>query len=577
MKILGIHDGHNSSACLLIDGEIKYALQEERLTGEKNFYGFPERSIKKILEDFNLNPLEIDKVVLSSQHMDSAPKSQKEWLEAFSRQSSFNFKNRLKGIITKTDFWHQVAIKRKFPKRVAFLKKLGFSENQIELIEHHLSHAASVYYGLAETYNSSYLVLTLDGGGDGLSATVNIGEKGKIKRIASTPDTHSLGNIYSRVTYLLGFTPWEHEYKLMGMAPYVPEQKTEKIAQIFKRYLTLDQQNPLIFKKLINENTQLIADRLKRDLFRVRFDLICAGLQKFTEDLILQWVENCIKETGIRRILCSGGVFMNVKTNQKILELPEVEELKIMPSCGDETNSIGAAYLVYNREKSRNNTLPESKSFGPIYFGNDISEREISKNLKKFKFPQQVKIEHYQDIEKKTAELLAKGEIIARAKGRMEFGARALGNRSILANPLEPKVVKIINEMIKSRDFWMPFAPSVLGERAEEYYIKPKTMQAPYMIITFDSRPEKRDKFIAACHPYDFTTRPQEVYKDWNPEYWKLLKYYESLTGEGIILNTSFNLHGFPIVSSAQQALDVFNHSGLKYLALGDYLIWKKE
>ena len=157
----------------------------------------------------------------------------------------------------------------------------------------------------------------------------------------------------------------------------------------------------------------------------------------------------------------------------------------------------------------------------------------------------------------------------------MEFGARVLGNRSILANPSNPKVVQIINEMIKDRDFWMPFCPSVLSERAEEYYIKPKPMSAPYMIISFNCRKEKIEKIIAAIHPYDFTTRPQEVEKDSNTDYWRLIKNYEKLTGEGVILNTSFNVHGYPIVSTAKDALEVFDKSGLKYLALGNYLVWE--
>jgi carbamoyltransferase len=157
----------------------------------------------------------------------------------------------------------------------------------------------------------------------------------------------------------------------------------------------------------------------------------------------------------------------------------------------------------------------------------------------------------------------------------MEFGARALGNRSILANPSDPKSVRVINEMIKSRDFWMPFAPSVLAERSDDYFIKPKDMRAPYMIITFDTKQEKRDKIIAAIHPYDYTGRPQEVYEEWNPSYYRLLKYFESITGEGIILNTSFNLHGEPIVHSPGDALRVFDISGLKYLAMENFLLAK--
>lgn len=576
MKILGIHSGHNASACLLDNGQIKYAIQEERLRGIKNWWGFPELSVKKILEELNLNSSEIDLVALSSHYVAPGVYNQEQWLNSFETTKSTI--GRFKRFIVKSKFYKPIAIKRRLKPRLAILKNLGFNRSQIKIVDHHLCHASAAYYSIFnKSPQSKYLILTLDGGGDGLCSTVNIGEKGRIKRIAETPDNSSLGNIYSRTTYYLGFIPWEHEYKLMGMAPYVPFEKAREISHIFEKYLILDPNTPLVFKRLIPEPTSQIVNRLKKDLYRIRFDWICAGLQKFTENLILRWVKNCIKKTGIHKVVLSGGVFMNVKVNQKILELPEVEELFIMPSCGDETNSIGAAYRVYAQKKLEKSQPVDIQPLGPIYFGNNISDREVEKTVKGFRFNSRVEIRHYEDIEKKVAELLAKGEIVARAKGRMEFGARALGNRSILANPSNVKVVKIINEIVKKRDFWMPFAPSVLAGRVNDYYIKPKSMPAPYMIITFNSRPEKRNKFIAACHPYDFTTRPQEVFKEWNVDYWKLLKYFEQLTGEGIILNTSFNLHGYPIVSNARGALDVFNHSGLKYLALGNYLIRKNE
>jgi len=575
MRILGIHSGHNASACLLDNGRIRYAIQEERLRRVKNWWGFPELSIKKILEELNLKPSEIDLVALSSYYVAPGVYNREQWLNSF--ETTKLTIGLFKKFIAKSRFYKPIAIKRRLNARLAILKRLGFSQNQIKVVDHHLCHASAIYYGiLNKNPQSKFLILTLDGGGDGLCATVNIGEKGEIKRIAETPDNSSLGNIYSRTTYYLGFIPWEHEYKLMGMAPYVPLEKAREISHIFERYLTLDSNNPLVFERLISEPTSQIVDRLKKDLYRIRFDWICAGLQKFTEDLIIKWIKECIKRTGIHKVICSGGVFMNVKANQKILELPEVESLFIMPSCGDETNSIGAAYYIYAQEKLKNNQPLDIEPLGPLYFGNNITDEEIQDALKNFKFKKPVSWKEHENVEKKVAELLAKGEIVARTKGRMEFGARALGNRSILANPSNPKVVRIINEAIKCRDFWMPFCPSVLAERAENYYIKPKPIPAPYMIITFDSRPEERDKFIAACHPYDFTTRPQEVTQEYNPDYWKLIKYFEELTGEGIILNTSFNLHGYPIVSTAWDALDVFNRSGLKYLALGNYLIWEK-
>ena len=184
---------------------------------------------------------------------------------------------------------------------------------------------------------------------------------------------------------------------------------------------------------------------------------------------------------------------------------------------------------------------------------------------------------HFEDIEKKVAEILSKGEIVATFKGRMEFGVRALGNRSILANPADYSIINTINKMIKSRDFWMPFAPSMLEERTNEYIVNLKRVKAPYMILTFDTVPEKRDKFKAVIHPYDFTARTQVVYKEWNPDYYKLLKYYKELTGEEVILNTSFNLHGYPIVYRPKEALEVFDKSGLKYLDIGNFLVEKEE
>jgi carbamoyltransferase len=305
-------------------------------------------------------------------------------------------------------------------------------------------------------------------------------------------------------------------------------------------------------------------------LSRRRFDHIAGGVQLFVERFLVRWVKACIAETGIRRIALSGGVFMNVKANQKILELPEVEELFVFPSCGDETNSIGAAWLRYRQRSAKN-----PKKLGHFYVGPEYDDAQVEAALRSYKFQNHAGIRAETEVERSVATLLAKGEIVARFKGRTEFGARALGNRSILANPAVPGVVKVINEMIKCRDFWMPFAPSVLAERSEDYFHKPKPVEAPYMIITLDSREEKRNAMAAAIHPHDCTGRPQEVIEDWNPDYHRLIKYFEEMTGEGIILNTSFNLHGEPVVCSPRDALRVFDISGLQHLAIGTFMLTK--
>ena len=266
----------------------------------------------------------------------------------------------------------------------------------------------------------------------------------------------------------------------------------------------------------------------------------------------------------------SGGVFMNVKANLRLLEIPELEDLYVFPSCGDESNSIGAALRLAAQMGQ-----PHMGALGPIYYGEPITDGEADQALDAAGSCGRFRATYVNDIERKTAEELAQGKIVARAKGRMEFGARALGNRSILARADSPLVVRAINRMIKNRDFWMPFAPSVLAERANEYYRKPKPVASPYMMFAFPSLPEKRAAFAAAQHPYDFTTRPQEVTAADNADYYRLLKEYEGLTGEGIVLNTSFNLHGEPMVYRARDAVDVFLRSGLEYMALGNWWVEK--
>jgi carbamoyltransferase len=444
-------------------------------------------------------------------------------------------------------------------------------------VEHHTAHASAAYYGSG--WKGKVLVLTCDGSGDRLSGSVSIGENGRMQRIASIADNDSIGRLYAMVTYYMGMMPLEHEYKVMGLAPYVGDSsKAREEARLFAELFEFHPQNPLVWRRRKGVPPMYSAyDYLRKLLYRRRFDLIAAGLQQFTEDILTQWVRNCIRETGICRVVCSGGVFMNVKANKEILALPELEELFVFPSCGDETNSIGAAYWIYAQECLREGRAIDIEPLGPIYFGRSFDDSEAEIALQQFKGQSRFNYKHIENIELIAAEAIARGEVVARAKGPTEFGARALGNRSILARPDNPNVVRIINEMIKCRDFWMPFAPAVLAERADEYYIKSKPMPAPYMIVAFDSRPETRSRYPAGQHPYDFSVRPQEVTEPGNPDFYRLLKNYEEITGEGIILNTSFNLHGFPIVYHPSEAIDVFDRSGLKYLALGNWWLEKND
>jgi carbamoyltransferase len=573
-QVTGIHLGHNAAAALVEDGKLLFAMQEERLSRVKNQGGLPVLTLDyiKALANAQQGATVSREVALGGKNLSLCYWRRDDILRTAGRGAP-NIVGRAKNLARSNAAISDWINQRKWSGIAENLEPvMGGTEVPVHGIDHHLCHAASAYFGWGKM-DEEVLVLTCDGAGDRLCATINIARNGKIRRVAGVEESHSIGALYGKITYLSGMVPMEHEYKLMGLAPYAEKaRESQSISEDFEALFAFDRDNPMLWTRTANcPPLQYSAEFLSNLLRRKRFDHIAGGLQLFVERFLLRWVQNCIGETGVRKVALSGGVFMNVKANQKILNLPEVEELFIFPSCGDETNSIGAAWLL---DQQLSKKAPDK--LGPFYLGPEYSDAEIDTALGSYKFKSHVEVKNPKEVERSVAELLAKGCVAARFKGRMEFGARALGNRSILANPAVPGVVKIINEMIKCRDFWMPFAPSVLAERSEKYFYKPKPVEAPYMILTLDSRPEKRDAMAAAIHPYDATGRPQEVYESWNPDYHRLISHFEQLTGESIILNTSFNLHGEPVVCSPEDALRVFDISGLEHLAIGNFLLSKK-
>ena len=571
MDICGIHDGHNSTAALLRDGKLIDVIQEERIVRVKNAGDFPEKSVRGFMATHGLDPRRLV-LGFNGHYMNYGVWDRQTTLEDYENAKSFNAVVRNRAKRNKTIFSLYKSRKRK--KRLSVLDGLfGTSPAAVCHIEHHTAHAAAAYYGWGS--KDTVLVLTCDGFGDGLCATVSIGEQGKLRRIASVAQDNSVGRLYAFITFLMGMMPLEHEYKIMGLAPYSgmsPEAR--RVCAKFAGLFAFEEKTGGMTWTRREGVPSIYApsDFIDHVIYRERFDWVAAGLQLFMEEFLRDWVRNCIRETGIHKVALSGGVFMNVKANKIIYELPELEEIFIFPSCGDESNAIGAAYQTFI---DRGGTYIEPLK--AIYFGDAITDQDVDEALRVYKMKNAVHVEYLEDIEKKVAGLLADGEIVGRVKGKMEFGARALGNRSILANPSKQNVVRVINEIIKSRDFWMPFAPSVLAESSEKYFIKPKPMISPYMMMTFDTHPDQRQKIMAALHPYDFTARPQEVIEEWNPDYYRLIKYYEEITSESLILNTSYNLHGHPIVYHPVDALDVFDNSGLEYLAIGNFLLKKNS
>jgi carbamoyltransferase len=554
------------------NGNILAAIQEERLQYKKNYSGFPTQAINWVLEYSNVRLTEIDCFAFNGEHMPGVGAinggSRDDILEEYKNagSSKVKFKRIIKSL--GGDKFYTSLRKR---QRLDNLIKIGGDVSKVRFVNHHICHASAAYYGWGN-YSDDILILTCDGAGDRVCATISKGSNGHIQFIDSVAESESVCNIYAVITYLMGMIPLEHEYKIMGMAPYVSKNKCRAIADMFWRHFQFDTRNPVKWKRTNGfPPTYYSISFLKKMLECVRFDYVMGGLQLFFEELMVQWVKNCIKSTGLTRLALSGGAFMNVKTNKLIMELDEVEDLFVYPSCGDETNAMGACYYVYSQARNFKDIEPLKQ----FYFGPDFNDEEILAAIKDYDF-NDIKIEYkkLEDIDNIVAKILNQNEVVARFHGREEFGARALGNRSILANPSNNNAIREINDMIKNRDFWMPFATSILKEFSHDYIINPRNIPSPYMILSFDTT-DKDDEIVAGIHPYDRTIRPQIVSPEFNQGYYNLIKEFHRITGIAGVLNTSFNLHGFPIVHTPKYSLTVFQESGLKYLAIGSYLIEK--
>jgi len=312
-----------------------------------------------------------------------------------------------------------------------------------------------------------------------------------------------------------------------------------------------------------------MAKYFHKRLFQHRFDNICAATQQAFEEMMVEWVKNAVAATGVRNVTASGGAFLNVKANKLIRELTEVDKLYVYPASDDGGTPVGAAILGYLdlcTQKGRTPTLDLPKS---MYQGLEFSEAEMESAIK----ASGLSYRRMPDPADEVGGLLADGKIVARFSGQEELGPRALGNRSIMADPRDLRYIRKLNFAIKQRDFWMPFAASVL-EEDKHTYIKDPTDWAYYMIEAFDTTPEGADKLVAGTHPFDRTIRPQLV-NDLNPGYRDTIRAFKKRTGVGGILNTSFNLHGSPIVGSPEVAIDTFVRSELDALALGPFLMTK--
>lgn len=576
MNLLSIHDGHTATACFMRDGEVISLVSEERFTNIKNQSGFPERSVQWILSENQIAIGDMDAVIFP--HLVQPIDYSKAYAGHYSYRHMLafllNYLVPRKILGSPRLVTPYVGLFRRHRQRTirAHCSAHGIAPAQTHQLEHHTAHRYAALYGSGFTERQEpILVFTLDGSGDGLSNTVSSWHPTHGHKLLSRQSSyHSLGEIYSLVTRLLGMRPGEHEFKIMGMAPYVQPQHSDRARGIFSRYMHLNESG-----KIINEScfgTAMLA-RLRRDFQNERFDNIASAIQIHFEEITLKWVGYWLAKTGISSAAFGGGCFMNSKANMLISELPGLDNACFLPSCGDESTALGGVYYLAETLGERRPDQLNDLYKGPSFDTNDV-ERALGE------YSDQISYRRIADIENITARILANGGIVGRFEGRSEWGARALGNRSILCRADNPSNVSKLNKAIKMRDFWMPFAASILAEDAERYLCGAQGSQASqgaHMTRTYRTKPLAAAHLIAGLHAYDHTCRAQIVSQDISPSYHRLLSEYKQLTGVGGVLNTSFNLHGAPIVGTPHFALKTLLNSDMDYLAISDYLVRRRK
>lgn len=562
MLVLGIHDGHNSGAALVKDGKIVAAINEERLNNIKNFSGPPILSIKEVYRITNISPSDTDLIAIGCLVRVGSPYTDQNLLV----RTQVKLAPYLHSHWFAKTYVKILHLVRETKKLRNFFSELNIAEKPVIFVEHHLSHAACAFY--QRPWKEEALVLTLDGSGDGLSATVSVGHDFTIKRIAQTTFYDSLSNnLYSEITGFLGMKRWEHEYKVMGLAPY---GKNDGLIEEFKKVVKVNPKKPLEFQNTFDAYLYEVTKKLQDVLVGRRFDNIAWATQKYFEDLVVQWVKNAIDYTGIHDVVCSGGSFLNVKANKTLRELKEVGKVFFYPAADDGGTPVGAALEGYVRLCKEKKLKPKLAPISDIYYGKEYAKEEVEEVLLNSKWKKSAEYIN-NAINNVIAQFLANGKIVARFDGRDEWGPRALGNRSILADPRDMKVISKLNFAVKQRDFWMPFAASILEVDAKRYLHNFKP--ARYMIEAFDTTKEAED-IIAGLHPFDRTCRPQTV-NNWNESYRSILTEFKRITGVSGLINTSFNLHGSPMVGTPMRAIETFERSGIDVLVLGNWLIVK--
>ena len=565
MIILGLnYYYHDSTACIVVDGKLIAAIEEERLSRDKHTQAFPNNAIDRCLKIAKLSYSDIDHIAVSIKPSDNSAKKLRYW--------AFNIRtiNTLKSVVNH-EIVHWFSKQRSF---WSWYKKHWVKKKKspkVHFIPHHNCHAPGSFY--VSPYKEAAL-LGIDGSGEWATTWLGHGIDNNIEVLGESFFPHSLGLFYVSVTYFCGFKPFYDEGKTMGLAPLGnPEIYKEEIGKLVRvdkngklhfdlsyfnfQNLGSERLSPKFYKKFGNR-------RKPGEEFTQRHMDIAAAFQEVLEDRALEICDVLYEKTKTDYLVISGGVSLNSVMNGRIVRESKFKDIYVMPAAGDNGTAIGAAYYLYNGIFKK----PRNFVHSDPYVGTSYTNKDIEMVLKASK----LKYEYVEDISEKASSLLKKGKIIGWFQGKMEIGPRALGNRSILANPNFPDMQDKINSEVKFREAFRPFAPSTILEAKNDYF--DLEVEAPFMLKVCNVLKDKQEIISAVTH-VDGSARLQTVNRELNPRYYDLIKKLGDKTGVPVILNTSFNIQGEPVVESPTDAIRCFYSTGLDALLIGNYFLTK--
>ena len=588
MNILGISAFyHDSAACLVRDGEIIAAAQEERFTRKKHDFSFPTNAVEYCLKEAGINAEDLDYVGFYDKPFIKFERI----LYSYLAYAPVGIKSFFKSI----PLW----IKQKLFIRDVIKKELGYN-GKVLFTEHHESHAASAFY---PSPFSEAAILTIDAVGEWATTSYGIGKENDISIMSELKFPHSLGLLYSAFTYYTGFKVNSAEYKVMGLAPYgepkyvdtildklidLKEDGSFKLNMKYFNYCTGLTMTNGRFNKLFGgcpSKPESKVTQREMDLAR--------SIQVVTEEIVFRMVNHVYKETGKKNLCLAGGVALNCVSNGRLLREGPFENLWIQPAAGDAGGALGVALLIWHKYLGNNRKLDKARVLQKAsYLGNYYTDEEIEGFLTKEGIPfEKLKTK---EIPPRIAELIASENVIGWFEGRMEFGPRALGSRSIIGDPRSKEMQSIMNLKIKYRESFRPFAPTVLREHVSDYL--DIDCESPYMLLVANIKDEKRIKMsgeeeklfgleklkvarsdVPAITHVDYSARIQTVTKEDNPLFYSMIEEFYKKTGCPMVVNTSFNVRGEPIVCRPEEAYKCFMRTGMDYLIMGSYLLDKKK